>query len=472
MARILLIDDDEDLTDFLRPALEKSGYLVTCLNRAEEGPDAVAVGGVDLVLLDNRMPGMSGIDFLEALQGRGLRATVILMTGQHDDRTAIGAINLGAFDYVLKPTGYEELAAVLDPLIRKALEITRPIGPVRLDPADGPGPEDSWAILGNTQAMLEVLKRIGRFARRDDPVLILGENGTGKELVARALHTHSPRRDKPFVVMNCAGFNEHLLESELFGHEKGAFTGADKLRKGRFEHAAGGTLFLDELGDMPLTLQAKLLRVLENREVTRVGGNAMIRVDVRLVSATNRDLAAAVREGRFRQDLFYRLEGVSIHLPPLRERGADVSLLARRFLARLTGGAGSGPVFHDSALARLCGYDWPGNVRQLQKVVCRAVGLCTGSYILPEHLDFGQIGGEVAVAPPASQEEAVAGLRRAIVWAWESGRSDLWPMLHDLLERELLEFARDRLDGNRTQMAERLKMVRGTVIKRMQYYSL
>jgi DNA-binding NtrC family response regulator len=469
MPRILLIDDDEDMAQVVRPALEEQGRQVTWLERAQAAPQALAADKFDLVLLDNRMPGMSGIEFLQTLQAQGVHTPVILMTGQHDDDTAIRAMNLGAFDYVVKPADYDQLIEELQPLIQKALAFTQPIQPVRLEPAE----ESTSAILGNSKAMLEVLKLIGRFAKRDDPVLILGENGTGKELVAKAIHTHSPRKDKPFVVMNCAGFNEHLLESELFGHEKGAFTGADKLRKGRFEHADGGTLFLDELGDMPLALQAKLLRVLESQEVSRIGSNEVIEVNVRLVSATNHDLAAAVRQGMFRQDLFYRLEGVSIRLPPLRQRGGDVELLARRFLARAIGGE-AGPAFHETALEKLRGYDWPGNVRQLQKVVCRAVGLCSGPQILPEHLDLGTIEkpAPAPAQPATSDEEAAACLSRAVAWAWATGRNDLWPLLSEMLEGELLRFANRKLQGNRTQIAERLDMARSTVIKRMEHHQL
>jgi DNA-binding NtrC family response regulator len=469
MARMLLIDDDEDMAQVLRQALEEKGEQVVWLDRAEDARETLAAGEFDLILLDNRMPGMSGIELLQNLQGQGARAPVILMTGQHDDDTAIQAMNLGAFDYVVKPAAYEEFVSELQELIQKALAFARPIQPVRLEPAE----ENASAILGNSKPMLEVLKLIGRFAKREDPVLILGENGTGKELVAKAIHSHSPRKDKPFVVMNCAGFNEHLLESELFGHEKGAFTGADKLRKGRFEHADRGTLFLDELGDMPFALQAKLLRVLEAQEVSRLGSNEVIKVNVRLVSATNRDLAAAVREGTFRQDLFYRLEGVSIRLPPLRQRGGDAELLAQRFLARALGGE-AGPVFHKTALEKLRSYDWPGNVRQLQKVVCRAVGLCSGSHILPEHLDFGTIqkAAPSLERAPTSEAEAAACLAGAVAWAWDTARQDLWPLLSGMLKGELLRFADNKLQGNRTQIAERLNMARSTVIQEMQHYHL
>jgi two-component system response regulator HydG len=331
---------------------------------------------------------------------------------------------------------------------------------------------------------LEVLKRIGRLARMEEPVLILGETGTGKDLVARALHTNSPRKHKPFVVMNCAAFNDNLLDDELFGHEAGAFTGAEKLRKGRFEHAHGGTLFLDEVGDMPLTLQVKLLRVLENREVVRIGSNESIKVDVRVISATHRDLQAAVRAERFRQDLYYRLEGMTIRLPPLRERKEDIPHLAECFLARIRGAEAS-PVLHPETLARLTDYQCPGNIRQLQKVLCRSMGLCRGVHILPEDLDFGEPDagptphsdtperkGEKAGKTDPSAIWVLGDLRAAIAWAWDTGQEKLWPLLQEKLELELLRFALAQPGMSQVQLARRLGVARNTLRARIEQYGL
>jgi two-component system response regulator AtoC len=470
VARILLIDDDSDLTAFLRDELEESGHTVDCLDRAEHGPDLLTATPFDVVLLDNRMPGMTGIQFLQALQSRGIEVPVILMTGYSDAETTIQAMNLGAFDYVTKPATYQELAGELDPLIREAVG-TRRAADVEVVPGSRPRSADGLTlVVGRNRAMVDVCKQIGLVARRGDPVLILGETGTGKELVARAIHTNSPRKGKPFVALNCAAIPAGLLESELFGHERGAFTGAEKLRKGKIEHANGGTLFLDEIGDMPRDLQAKLLRVIEYQEVERVGGEEPIRVNVRLLSATRRDLEAAIREERFRDDLFFRLNGVTIRLPPLRERLEDLPALVDYFLAQEADR--SGPAVADATLDRLRAYHWPGNVRQLQRVISGAVAACRGPVLLPSHLQFPAEEDGPTGPDTGSEEAAVAGLHRAIEWVWGSHPADLWPRLHDLLERELLRAASARLGGNQSKMAESLHMDRATVAKRMKKYGL
>lgn len=469
MAHILLIDDDVDLAAFLRQELEAAGHRVTCLDRAADAPDLLARRPSDLVLLDNKMPGMSGIEFLQALQTRAVGAPVILMTGYSTFDTAIEAMDLGAFDYVIKPDDYQGLLRELGPVIAKALEITRPVADVQVV-AEAPPAADGPVLVG--KSMVEVGKLIGKFARSDDPVLILGETGTGKELVARAFHTKSPRRNKPFVALNCTAINENLLESELFGHEPGAFTGADKLRKGKFEYANGGTLFLDEIGDMPLNLQAKLLRVLEYQEVERVGSNEPIKVNVRFLSATHRDLEAAIQAGRFRRDLYHRLNRVTVRLPALRDRPDDLPELMTYFVARAAAAANrQRPTLADATLARLREYRWPGNVRQLQNVAFRAFGVCRGPQILPEHLDFPP-DTAAGTSSAGGEDAALTGLRAAIDWAWATDQKPLWDTLHDLLERELLTAALARFHGNQKEVADRLGMARGTVIKRMQKYGL
>lgn len=473
MAKILLIDDDADLARYLQLELEGIGHEVQCLDRAENGPEALAAGAFDLVLLDNKMPGMSGIEFLAALRKRGLLIPVILMTGHGTTDTAIQAMNFDAFDYVVKPMDYEELCRELKPLIDEAVKHARATKvAVRL-----PGAEESSGtasvMLGTCKPMQEMYKTIGRVAKSDAPVLIHGETGTGKELVAKAVHANSPRRGKPFVEMNCTAFNENLLDDELFGHEQGAFTGADKLRKGRFEYANGGTLFLDEVGDMPTTLQAKLLRVLENQEVFRIGSNEAIKVNVRVLSATHRHLETAVREGKFREDLYYRLAGVTIRVPPLRERGLDIILLAEHFLRKIAESMGQPtPILHESAREKMMRYAWPGNVRQLLQVMRGAFLMCRGSHIGAEDLEFAEVAAPAAAGTAGSEGDAVAGLHGAIRWALGTGQSDLHALLSEMLERELLKLTLAELDGNQAQVAKRLGIARGTVIDKIRKYGL
>ncbi len=473
MAHILLIDDDPDFSSLLQEQLQHN-HEVRWLALAEEGLELLAEERYDLVLLDNKMPGMSGLEFLAAAEQRQVSSPIILMTSAHNDRTVIQAVNLGAFAYLIKPLDQDQMLAELEPVICDALRV-RPPQRVPLPHPDS-GDEDDSLIVGRCRAMLEVLMRIGnpRLLNGTDPVLILGETGTGKDLVARAIHTNGPRASKPFVAMNCTAFHENLLDDELFGHEVGAFTGADRLRKGCFEHAHGGTLFLDELGDMPLTLQAKLLRVLENREISRLGSSDTIQVDVRVLAATHRDLKTLVRQEKFRADLLFRLDGHTIRLPPLRERQGDIPLLVQRFLGRMFAGSGSTPSLHPAALERLGRYSWPGNIRQLQKVLCRAVGSCRGSQIQPEDLDFGELDG--AADQPAgctSEEDALAQLRAVIAWAWKSDRqTDLFPWLQQCLERELLRYGLAQSDLSQVKMAERLGMARNTFRARLKQYGL
>jgi DNA-binding NtrC family response regulator len=470
MARILLIDDDPELIRFLKPALEEAGYEVECLEMADEVPRLLATGQFDLVLLDNRMPGMSGIECLPLLRQRGLSVMVILMTGHGTADTAIQAMREGAFDYVIKPQNYECLFRELEPIIDQALSISRSMRErVPLPGTELNENETGPALRGESRPMQEVYKLIGRVAKSEDAVLIRGETGTGKELVARAIHSNSPRRNKPFVAMNCTASNENLLDDELFGHEPGSFTGAEKLRKGRFEYANGGTLFLDEVGDMPFTLQAKLLRVLENKEVSRVGSNENIKIDVRIVSATHCDLENAIREGKFRQDLFFRLTGATIFLPPLRERGADIKLLAEYLLKRIAQATGRRLAFHPKTLEKLLAFSWEGNVRQLQNVVRQAARVCRGAEILPEDLEFG---GSLTAGKGPGETAAVAGMHQAIAWALSTGQTNLYPLLHDMLERELLKLTLDELDGNQAQVAKRLGIARNTVRARIQSYGL
>ncbi len=474
MPSILLIDDDADLIHLLREELLARSFTVDWLERAEHGPDRLATGSYDLVLLDNKMPGMTGMEFLKALRTRAIEIPVILITSESTPDTAIQATKLGAFDYVVKAGTVQELAAELEPIMIRAMEIARPVKQVRVASGTARSADAGPVLIGGkNRRMLEVYKLIAQFADGNDPVLILGETGTGKELVARAFHTNSSRKGRPFVALNCAAIPENLLESELFGHEKGAHSQADKLRKGKIEYADGGTLFLDEVGDMPLELQRKLLRVIEYQSVERLGGNESTTVDVRLVSATHRDLQSFIQEGKFRRDLLHRLDRVTVRLPTLRERLDDLPELVEYFLDRAAATSPSRPSVAPATLERLRAHHWPGNVRELQNVIVRALGGSQGApQLLPSHLDFSIEAGNVA-GEAGSKEDALAGLRKTIAWAWGTVLAGtVWPHLQDRLEEESLRFALEKCKGNQSDAAKKLGMGRTTLIERMKKYGI
>jgi DNA-binding NtrC family response regulator len=474
VARVLLIDDDPEFSAALRGALEASGHCVDCLDGAERGPELLMQAVHDVVLLDNKMPRLSGIEFLAALEQREISIPVILMTGDPTSQTAIQAMNLGAFDYVVKPLEIDAMVAELELLIADAAEIVRRSKEhVRLpgDVATGDGPQ----LLGNSRPMQEIYKRIGMVARSSVSVLILGETGTGKELVARAIHSNSPRRNRPFVALNCTALNENLLDDELFGHEPRAFSGAgDKLRKGRFEHANGGTLFLDEIGDMPAMLQAKLLRVLENREVVRIGGNEPIAVDVRIVSATHRDLGARVDAGEFRQDLLFRLNGMAIQVPPLRERGTDdLRLLVHAFLRQAAGAMDrSAPALDPAVWTKLEQHSWPGNIRELQHVLRRTMLVSRGSRITAGDIELGSARSGATAAPAGDDLDCSGHLKRAIQAALESKEDGLYQALSEALEKELLRQTLAECGGNQVHTARRLGISRNGLRAKMRAHRL
>jgi DNA-binding NtrC family response regulator len=462
MARILIIDDDRDFGQSLQSLLEDHQHHVQYVESATRAV-ALSHDPFDVVLLDNRMPGMTGIEFLKVLREKEIVIPIILMTNRGTSETVIEAINLGAFDYIEKPLEIHGLIDELEPLLLKALEfrpgkITRPTPP----------PDRSIPMLGNSKPMLELYKQIGLIAKTDLPVLIRGETGTGKELVAQAIHSFSPRKDKPFVALNCTALNENLLDDELFGHEEGAYSDAKKLRKGRFEYANQGTLFLDEVGDMPAVLQVKLLRVLEAKEVVRIGSNEPIKVDVRILSATHQDLESAVKAGRFREDLLFRLNGTTLCVPPLRDRETDVERLARHFLADEAAKANRPmPTLHETSLKLLKMYSWPGNVRELQFVMRRAVQKCRGLDILPEDLDLPRQGTDQEMESGPGAE-----LKRIVHWGWNSAEPKLWPLLSGLLERHLIEHALVECRGNKREVARRLGVSPNYLLKRIRELGL
>ena len=375
---ILVVDDDEQMQFFLKETLERQHYAVTVKSTAEEALDVLRGGRLDLVLLDVRLPGMSGLQALDEIAGIDPKIPIIIMTAHGTRDTALDAIRRGAYDYFTKPFRTDEIEMV----IRRALEKRQLLGEIEQLRTQLSATRGRGRMIGSSPAMLEVFRLIDRVATTDSTVLILGESGTGKELIAEALHKQSARRDRPFVKLNCAAIPETLLESELFGHERGAFTGAVGRKVGKFELADGGTLLLDEIGDMSLATQAKILRVLQELEVQRVGGNQTIHVDVRIIASTNRDLEQSVKDGLFRDDLYFRLNVITIPVPPLRERREEIPEMADRFLgdanARL--GRSIGRIAPD-AVAAMLEYNWPGNVRELKNAIERAAVVNDGDVL-------------------------------------------------------------------------------------------
>jgi two-component system response regulator HydG len=364
--RVLIIDDEESHAEAVAESLKRVGYDCVIATSGSAGARKIAQDDFDVILTDLRMDDMDGLALLRKAKQEQPDAEVVLITGYGDVKTAVEAIKQGAANYLTKPVDIAELRVIVDKAAER-LRLAQANRDLKRQLDEKFGFE---GVIGNSSKMHEVIAKLKSVAPTSATILIQGETGTGKELVAKAIHTNSPRKHKPFVAMNCTALNENLLEDELFGHEPGAFTGADKVRKGRFEHANGGTLFLDEVGDMPPALQAKLLRVLENQEVFRIGSNEAIKVNVRLLSATNRDLEAAVAGGTFRQDLYFRLKVVTVRLPPLRERREDIPLLAAHFIKEFSQRHGKRVTGIAEPVRRaMATYTWPGNVRELRNQI-------------------------------------------------------------------------------------------------------
>lgn len=464
MAHILLIDDDPALMPGqVRQAFPAPEHRVEVAVTGTEGLERVAADPPDVILLDLRLPDQPGLEVFRQIRRIDARIPVIFVTIVKGADVAIDAMKEGAFDYLFKPFDPERLRQVLG----EALEVARQMrAPAVITEAD-PDPDVDGTIVGTCPAMLKVYKAIGLVAAQSLAVLITGESGTGKELIVRALYQHSLRAQAPFVAINCAAIPENLLESEMFGHEKGAFTGADRRRIGKFEQCNGGTIFLDEVGDMPLALQAKMLRVLQEQSFERVGGNETIRTDVRLISASHRDLKAWSTEGRFRPDLYYRLSVFTIHLPPLRERGDDLRQLVRYYLPRFSRELGRD--LHEidpEALRLLCSYPWPGNIRELQSVLRQAVLQSRGTTLLPGTLLplLDATPGPVKSPQPLTGE---AGLEAFIDRCLASGGSDLYAEAHRQVDRVLMARLLEEMGGNQVRAARRLGIGRETLRRRL-----
>ena len=382
MMRVLVVDDEEPFRILMESELGRMGHAVQCVKSGEEALEALAAHEVEVVLLDLKMPGLGGMETLKRMKEAGIAAEVIILTGHPDIDDAIQAMKFGAYDYLTKPARLAEVEEVLKRAAEKK-QLQRENVALKRMVAQKEGPS---LILGRSSAIRALLDTIKRISPTDANVLIEGETGTGKGLVARAIHQESHRSAQPFLALNCSAFQEQLLESELFGYERGAFTGAVHAKPGLFEVADGGTLVLDEVGEMSPAMQAKLLQVLDAGELRRVGGTRTIRVNVRILAATNKDLAQEVRAGRFRQDLHYRLNVINVTLPPLRQRKADIPLLIEHFLHQFRLAGQPAKAVSEEASALLVDYPWPGNVRELANTIERLLILCPGSVIGPDDL--------------------------------------------------------------------------------------
>ncbi len=463
MPTLLVVDDEEGVRYSFRRIFTGEGVEVLTATTAAEGLDAVRRRLPDVIVLDLQLPDRNGLDVFRELQGVAPGRPVVFITAHGTTQTAIEAMKGGAFDYLVKPLALDKVSQVLE----RAFDAAR----LTAVPAVVPEEEPSDQIVGRSPVMQEMCKAIGRVAPQDVNVLILGESGTGKELVARALYHHSRRADKPFLAINCAAIPEGLLESELFGHEQGAFTGAERRRVGKFEQASGGTLFLDEIGDMPPPLQAKILRVLQEQRFERVGGSETVQTKVRVLAATNQDLPRLVAEGRFRKDLYYRLNTVTIRVPPLRERTEDVAELANYFLFRfdrelrldLRG-------FAPEVLELFQAYSWPGNVRELQGVVKQAMLNASGHLIVPEFLpeQFQPKDGAAAAAAVGETLDVVALIESLLPRA----DGQLYEEVVAAVERVLFTRVLRHTHGHQAKASELLGLNRSTLRHRLRTLGL
>jgi two-component system, NtrC family, nitrogen regulation response regulator GlnG len=465
--RILVADDEPSIRWLLDRLLRQAGHAVTVVEDGPAALAAVAAEPVEVAFLDIRMPGLDGLEVLSRLRAQSPETAVIVMTAHGSVRAAVEAMQRGAYDYLAKPFDNDEALLLVERALQ-AKSLAREVVELRT------GIQEVWefgALVGKSPRMQEVYKTIGRIAGTDVTVLLQGESGTGKEVVARAIHHYSRRAGKPFVAVSCAAIPPTLLEAELFGHERGAFTDAHQRRVGRFEQAHGGTIYLDEVGDMGPELQPKLLRVLQERELERIGGGETIRVDVRVVAATNRDLEGLIREARFREDLYYRLNVVSVTLPPLRERREDIPFLVDHFLVKYAGDLGDRALSAE-ALGRLLGYGWPGNVRELENAIQHAMVMATGGVILPEHLPIAA-GPAASVVPEGTLEQLIQKKLEECVRGLGARQSaNLYELVLTLVERPLLGAVLRETGGNQLRAAALLGIDRNTLRKKLRALGL
>lgn len=464
---ILVIDDEPTILQLFQRGFEGHGIRVRTCRTGADGLAQIRQSMPDAVVLDVILPDQNGLDVFQNIQRIDPKLPVVVITGMGTSNTAIQAMKLGALDFLVKPLDLTKVRLVLD----KALAIRRlSREPPRLVEPPLVSPEAGDPLVGQCPAIQEVFKAIGRVASQNVTVLIRGESGTGKELVARALYEHSDRSSGPFMAVSCAAIPEALLESELFGHEKGAFTGAERQRTGKFEQCNGGTLFLDEIGDMSLPLQSKMLRVLQEQEFERVGGNWSIKTDVRIIAATNRDLEKMVLEGQFRSDLYYRLNGYTITLPALRDRGDDLRLLIMHFLDRANQETKKEvDAVAPAAMKRLQEYSWPGNIRELQSVMKQAVLQTTGPVLLAESLPASvRSAGESDAVPAASFDPHSGQFDEFIDARLADGTELLYDEALARMERKLISRVLQHTSGNQVEAARILGVTRTTLRTKIQ----
>ena len=480
MSSALIIDDDRTILHLVEGTLSGIVRRIETASRGDEGLALCESMAPDVVLLDIDLPDQSGLDLLRKIREIDRRLPVIFITAGADSETTIEAMQLGAYDYLAKPLA----VAKLQELVKRAAN-TRRLMTTSVALRTGDAPKSAGDLfIGRSPQMLEVFKSIGRYSRQDVQVLIRGESGTGKELVARAIYQHSTRSDEPFMAVNCAALPDTLLESELFGHERGAFTSADRRRIGKFEQCTGGTIFLDEVGDMSPLVQGKVLRLLQHQEFERVGGNETIKTDVRIIAATNRPLEEMVENEEFRADLIYRLNGVTISLPPLRDRGDDIRLLIQAFLNRFARELGRNDVEGISAQAieLLINYRWPGNVRELESVVRQSVLNASGPVIVPDFLpaeitgsgELIEEGSELigTAEIPSADGMPPSDVRPLIERRLAEGSTDLYAETLELMERYLFARVLRETAGNQTKASDTLGITRGKVRDRIAAFDI
>ena len=477
MAKVLVIDDDADLRYSLKRVLSGKDYNVLEAESGELGLKIAAAEKPQVILLDNRMPGMTGIETLQHLRGENPNAMIILMTAFGTTQTTIEAMKFGAFDYIMKPFDPKQIVGLTAAALAASSDLDKASASMGGDASDIVSAEDlEGGIIGSSVPMQAVFKTIGQVAASDATVMITGESGTGKELIARAIHQNSLRSNKPYIAVNCAAIAENLIESELFGHEKGAFTGATQQHIGKFERCDGGTIFLDEIGDMALATQTKILRALQEGEIQRVGGSETIKVDVRMLAATNKPLEKMVEEKTFREELYYRLNVVRVPLPALRERMEDVPSLVDFMLKRLARDS-KAELKHISpeAMTVLQAYDWPGNVRELENLIYRSAVMAQGEAILVKDLPeevVGIAGGGTIGKSEASGLAKVSGTSDALDAAYRQLRAENETNLLQAAEQVMIERVLRETDGELGAAAKILGMTRPTLRKRIEQFGL